>query len=59
MKKEDANSQYMALLGALGAYIENSKTDIALARFEVERLTRQLEEANQEIERLKGENDAQ
>lgn len=57
--KEDANAQYMALLGALGAYIENSKTDVAVARFEIDRLKKQLEEANQEIERLKGVQDAQ
>ncbi len=56
--REDSNAQYMALLGALGAYIENSKNDIVFAKYEIERLEKKLEEAQQEIATLKGANDA-
>jgi len=56
--REDANAQYMALLGALGAYIEQSKTDIAISKYEIEVLEKKLEEAHQEIATLKGANNA-
>lgn len=49
----DTNAEYMAILGALGAQIENNKNDLAFARYEVERLEKKLEEAQKEIEELK------
>ena len=56
--REDANAQYLALLGALGAYIENSQNYMVFAKYEIERLEKKLEEAQQEIATLKGANDA-
>lgn len=49
----DTNAEYMAILGALGAQIENNKNDLAFARYEVERLEKRLAEAMKEIEELK------
>lgn len=51
--KGDTNSEYMALLGAIGAQIENNKNELAFARYEVERLEKRLAEALKEIEELK------
>ena len=48
----DANAEYMAILGALGAVIENNKTDLALAKYDIERLEKKLKEAYKEIEEL-------
>lgn len=58
MKKDDANARYMALLGAVGAAIENDKNDLAIARYEIERLEKKLKDAEDELARLKGENNA-
>ena len=49
----DTNAEYMAILGALGAQIENNKNDLAFAKYEVERLEKMLAEARKEIEELK------
>lgn len=48
----DTNAEYMAILGALGAVIENNKTDLALAKYDIERLEKKLKEAYKEIEEL-------
>lgn len=48
----DTNAEYMAILGALGAVIENNKTDLALAKYDIERLEAKLQEAYKEIEEL-------
>jgi chromosome segregation ATPase len=48
----DSNAEYMAILGALGAVIENNKTDLALAKYDIERLQAKLEEAHKEIAEL-------
>lgn len=48
----DSNAEYMAILGALGAVIENNKTDLALAKYDIERLNAKLQEAYKEIEEL-------
>lgn len=48
----DNNAEYMAVLGALGAVIENNKTDLALAKYDIERLNAKLEEAYKEIKEL-------
>lgn len=48
----DTNAEYMAILGALGAVIENNKTDLALAKYDIERLQTKLAEAYKEIEEL-------
>lgn len=57
--REDANAQYMTILGALGAAIENNKSELALARYEVERLQKKLDEAHAEIIKLKETNNAE
>ena len=49
---KDSNAEYMAILGALGAVIENNKTDLALAKYDIERLNAKLEEAYKEIREL-------
>lgn len=48
----DTNAEYMAILGALGAVIENNKSDLALAKYEIERLEAKLKEAHKEINEL-------
>ena len=48
----DTNAEYMAILGALGAVIENNKTDLALAKYDIERLEAKLKAAQQEIAEL-------
>lgn len=48
----DTNAEYMAILGALGAVIENNKSDLALARYEMELLERKLKAAMDEIAEL-------
>ena len=48
----DTNAEYMAILGALGAVIENNKTDLALAQFEIKDLKAKLEKAYKEIDEL-------
>ena len=48
----DTNAEYMAILGALGAVIENNKTDLALAKYDIERLEAKLQKAYKEIEEL-------
>ena len=56
---QDANARYMALLGAIGAAIENDKNDLAFARYEIENLQNKLKAAEEELARLKGENNAE
>ena len=46
------NEEYMAVLGALGAAIENRKGDLALAQYEIEALKARLEKAYAEIAEL-------
>lgn len=53
--KEDANEQYLIILNALGAHIAEKKNDLVFANYEIKRLERRLEEANEEITKLKGE----
>lgn len=48
----DSNAEYMAILGALGAVIENNKTDLALAKYDIERLETKLQKAYKEIDEL-------
>lgn len=48
----DKNEEYMAVLGALGAAIENSKSDLALAKYEIEMLRAKLDKAYDEIDEL-------
>lgn len=48
----DTNAEYMAILGALGAVIENNKSDLAIAQYEIENLKTKLEKAYKEIEEL-------
>lgn len=48
----DSNAEYMAILGALGAVIENNKADLALAKYDIERLETKLQKAYKEIEEL-------
>lgn len=48
----DSNTEYMAIIGALGAYIENNKTDLAMAKYDIERLQTKLYEAHREIDKL-------
>jgi chromosome segregation ATPase len=50
--RERTNEEYMAVLGALGAAIENNKNDLAFAKYEIERLQKKLEEAHREIAEL-------
>lgn len=46
------NEEYMAVLGALGAAIENGKSDLALAKYEIELLEQKLKLATDEIAEL-------
>jgi len=48
----DTNAEYMAILGALGAVIENNRSDLALAKYDIERLEAKLKAAHQEIAEL-------
>lgn len=48
----DTNAEYMAILGALGAVIENNKSDLAIAQYEIENLKAKLEKAYKEIDEL-------
>ena len=50
--QRDANAEYMAILGALGAVIENNKSDLALAKYDIERLNAKLDAAYKEISEL-------
>ena len=51
--KKDANETYMAVLRALGEAIEKNKNDLVFAQYEVDRLQKKLDEAQQQIEQLK------
>ena len=51
--RENSNDHYMAVLGALGAMIENNKSDLALAKYDVCRLQEKLMAAEKEIAELK------
>lgn len=51
--RENSNDHYMAVLGALGAMIENNKSDLALAKYDVCRLQEKLMMAEKEIAELK------
>lgn len=53
--REDSNAHYMAVLGALGAMIENNKSDLALAKYDICRLQEKLMAAEKEIADLKAE----
>lgn len=50
--RERTNEEYMAVLGALGAAIENNKAELAFSKYEIERLQKKLEEAYMEIAEL-------
>lgn len=56
--RENSNDHYMAVLGALGALIENNKSDLALAKYDICRLQEKLMKAEQEIADLKAKNKA-
>lgn len=51
--RDDSNNHYMAVLGALGALIENNKSDLALAKYDICRLQEKLMKAEQEIAELR------
>lgn len=51
--REDSNTHYMAVLGALGALIENNKSDLALAKYDICRLQEKLMAAEREIAELR------
>lgn len=53
--RENSNDHYMAVLGALGAMIENNKSDLALAKYDVCRLQEKLMAAEKEIADLKAQ----
>ncbi len=53
--RDDANNHYMAVLGALGALIENNKSDLALAKYQMQKLEEKLKAAEQEIADLKAQ----
>lgn len=50
--RDDSNNHYMAVLGALGALIENNKSDLALAKYEIKKLEEKLKAAQQELAEL-------
>lgn len=54
--RENSNDHYMAVLGALGAMIENNKSDLALAKYDICRLQEKLMAAEKEIADLKAKN---
>ena len=56
--RENSNDHYMAVLGALGAMIENNKSDLALAKYDICRLQEKLMAAEKEIADLKAKNKA-
>ena len=56
--RENSNDHYMAVLGALGAMIENNKSDLALAKYDICRLQEKLMAAEKEIADLKAKNAA-
>lgn len=47
--KEDANAQYLTVLNALAAHIEKNKSELVFANYEIERLKKKLEEAEQKL----------
>jgi len=51
--RDDSNNHYMAVLGALGALIENNKSDLALAKYDICRLQEKLMAAEREIAELR------
>ncbi len=53
--KEGTHEEYMEVLAALGATLAQRKSDLSMARYDVERLTKKLENAEEEITKLKGE----
>lgn len=58
--KEGANEEYMEVLAALGATLAKRKSDLSMARYDVERLQRKLDEAEKELWQLKkGKNNGQ
>lgn len=53
--KEGTNDEYLEVLAALGATLAKRKSDLSLARYDIERLQKKLDEAEKEITKLKGE----
>lgn len=53
--KEGTHDEYMEVLAALGATLAKRKSELSMAKFDVERLRKKLEEAEKEITELKGE----
>jgi len=57
--RDDSNNHYMAVLGALGALIENNKSDLALAKYDICRLQEKLMAAEREIAELRAKSKPQ
>jgi len=53
--KEGTNDEYMEVLAALGATLAKRKSDLSLAKYDIERLRTKLDDAEKEITKLKGE----
>ena len=53
--KEGTNDEYFEVLAALGATLAKRKSDLSLARYDIDRLKQKLKEAEKEITKLKGE----
>lgn len=52
--REGTSEKYMEVLAALGSILAKNKDDLAMARYNEERLRKKLEEAEKEITNLKG-----
>lgn len=51
--KEGANDEYLEVLAALGSTLAKRKSDLSLARYDIERLQRKLDDAEKELWQLK------
>lgn len=53
--KEGSENEYMEVLAALGATLAKRKSDLSMARYDIERLKTKLDEAEKTITKLKKE----
>lgn len=51
--KEGTNDEYMEILAALGATLAKRKSDLSLAKYDIDRLRKKLDEAEKELWELK------
>ena len=51
--KEGLNEEYLEVLAALGATLAKRKSDLSLARYDIERLQRRVDLAEKELWQLK------